>query len=302
VGESKLGDPVYINKLVMDADLCIAISEIASVPTAGYTGGSKMISVGCAGAQTIYHTHSLSIYYHPTSRCGKYVGNVFREHLDAILQKAESESKSGKFFLVNIIPNSRDMMVGVCAGDFIKSYLKACTIADQQWKVPIPREADIFIAAAGYPHDRSPYHISTSLSMLVLFPKPVFREGGVVIFPAPCDEAPKEGTTEYEFIKVMRDSFSIEDIYEKMRECEEKRIPTPVGLMRAYGTSLVVDRASEIFVVDPKIPGLIRDMWHTPVRGINEALRRAFNVVGSSASVVIAPSGIKIGGFVVCVS
>ena len=234
LGESEFGDPVSINRLVIEADLCIGISDVGSVPVC-YSGGSKMISVGCASVETIASTHCLSIYYNERSKCGVYIGNPFKEHLDAILRKAESSSKSGKFFLVNTVFNSKDEVVGVTAGDFIDSHLECCKIADKQWKIPVPKEADIVVAAAGYPNDDYPYYISTSLTMLVSYPKPVFRKGGIVIFPAPCSATPKPNTLDYDFIEAMRNTGDFEDLHEKMKEYERKKILTPIGLMRAYG-------------------------------------------------------------------
>ena len=60
----------------------------------------------------------------------------------------------------------------------------------------------------------------------------------------------------------------------------------------------MVNRADEIFIVGPKIPGIVRDMWHTPVKTIDVALRKAFNILGSSAKILVIPK-VKIGGFIV---
>ena len=295
LGRSKLGDPVIMNRLVAESDLFIGIADLTPVPTAGYSGGSKMIGVGCASLETISYTHSLSIYWHPKSRCGVYVDNPFRDHLDAITRRAESESKSGKLFFVNVVVNGKGEVIGANAGDVIDSYLKGCTLADRQWKFPLREAADMVIAGAGYPHDGSPYNISLSTSMLVLYPKPVFRQGGVVIFSAPCDEPIKEGSSDLAFITAMRNAFSIEDIYNLMKEYEKKGELTPFGIQRAYGTALVVSRAREVLVVGPKVPGVVRDMLHTPVKTMDEALKRAFEELGSSAKVLVAPT-VRLGG------
>ena len=295
LGRSRLGDPVIVNRHVAESDLFIGIADLTPVPTAGYSGGSKMVAVGCASVETICHTHSTSIYWHPKSRCGVYVDNPFRDHLDAITRKAEAESKSRKFFFVNVVVNGKGEVIEANAGDVIDSYLKGCTLADRQWKFPLREAADIVIAGAGYPHDSSPYHISLSTSMLVLYPKPVFRQGGVVIFSAPCDEPIKEGSSDHAFIDAMRNAFSIEDISNLMKEYEKKGELTPFGVFRAYGTALVVSRAREVLVVGPKVPGVVRDMLHTPVKNMNEALKRAFEELGASAKVLVAPT-VRLGG------
>lgn len=139
LGKSKLGDPVVINRHVVESDLFIGISELTPSPSAGYSGGSKMVAVGCASVETISHTHSLSIYWHPNSRCGVYVDNPFRDHLNAITRRAEGESKNGKFFFVNVVVNGKGEVLGANAGDVIDSHLKGCKLADQQWKFPVSR-------------------------------------------------------------------------------------------------------------------------------------------------------------------
>ena len=294
LGESALGDPVIINKLVVDADLVICIDCVRPGITTGYSGGSKMISVGVASVETILATHRKSIYWHHTSRSGEYLNNRFRKHLDAIAIKAEEEAKSDTFFLINLVTNSKTETVGVTAGDIIESYSQARLLADEQWKDPIPKAADIIITAPPPGLDGSPIRI---IEQMFWFERMTFttalKQDTVVIFPAICNQEPKEGTVEYTYVNSMRNVFDIKEIEEQMTKAEEdgsiviRHLESPIGL--AYRNYVLLDHTRAIFTVGPKKPGLIKAMHFKPVKNMDNALKAAFSITGSSANILIMP-------------
>jgi len=59
LGDSTLGTPIWINNKVVEADLSIAIGNIAPHYFAGYGGGGKIILPGVSGRQTIVKNHTL---------------------------------------------------------------------------------------------------------------------------------------------------------------------------------------------------------------------------------------------------
>lgn len=295
LGESEeYGDPVSINRNIAEADLVIAIDKMA-ISSAGYTGGAKMFAVGTASLDTINSTHIPSDLYHPTARLGQYEGNSFRDRLIAIGRKAEQESKSEKFFIVNALPNTRDEIAGIFAGDMVEAWHKGCELADKQYKVPVPRVADILIIGTPYPHGYKAQELGAELCFTQkTYPVPMVREGGVLIAVATLNESPEEGTTEHKLLQIMRNAFDYEDIIKLGEEWEkrfkERREKIPEGVVTAYGRAHNLKHYhGNIFVVGPEQPGLARDMHYTPVKKGEKALEMAFKIAGKDAGIIFVP-------------
>jgi nickel-dependent lactate racemase len=59
LGLTSRSTPVWVNRLVVEADRCVGIGHIGPSPYAGYSGGSKLIVPGVASLDTINANHSL---------------------------------------------------------------------------------------------------------------------------------------------------------------------------------------------------------------------------------------------------
>lgn len=293
LGRSELGDSVILNKFVVECDLFIGIGSIQPCPTCGYDGGSKLISIGAASIRTIFDTHRAKNYWHPTARSGVYIGNQFREHVDKVAKKAVEKARCRNFFLIDAVINSKNEMIGVYAGDMTEVYRKGCELADKQWKVSVPRPGDILVAAAGYPFDRTPYELHASICIADRYPTHIVKRNGVLIFAGPCDVVPTEGTGSYEFLRIMRNIFTPDDILERVRELEQETVePSLENFIlhtRAYGTALLKKELTDVMVAGPKTPGVIRDIHFTPVRNVKEALKRALDIMGKDAEILVVP-------------
>ena len=190
--------------------------------------------------------------------------------------------------------NTKTETVGVTAGDIIESYSQARLLADEQWKDPIPKAADIIITATPPGLDGSPIRI---IEQIFWFERMTYttalKQDTVVIFPAICNQEPKEGTVEYNYLNTMRKVFDIKEIDEQMTKAEEDGTPvmrhlgSPIG--PAYRNYIVLDHTRAIFTVGSKKTGLIKDMHFTPIKTMDNALKTAFSITGSSAKIVIMP-------------
>ena len=70
-GLTSRGTPVWVNRLVVEADRRIGIGYIGPSPYAGYSGGWKLIVPGVAALDTINANHSLvPLGFHPARLCG----------------------------------------------------------------------------------------------------------------------------------------------------------------------------------------------------------------------------------------
>ena len=59
-GSLEDGTPVYINRIVAEAEFKICVGGIFPHPSVGFGGGAKLIVPGVAGFATIFHFHSFS--------------------------------------------------------------------------------------------------------------------------------------------------------------------------------------------------------------------------------------------------
>jgi nickel-dependent lactate racemase len=295
LGKSDLGDSVVVNRLLVESDLCVGVGAVqAACPTCGYDGGIKIFAIGAASIQTVFETHRAKNYWHPTARSGVVTGNKFREHIESVGEKILKECKAD-FFTIDAVTNIRTEMIGVFAGDAAEVYKKGCVLADRQWKVRVPRAADILIAAVSHPQASNPYEMNISMAMPIRYPDDILKPGGVFIFVGICDSPPAEGSASAEFVRLMRSFHEAADILDEVtrhQENEESEQPTLTNFLlhtRAYGTALTLKNCREVLIAGPKLPGLVRDIHFTPVSTLEKALERAMKTMGRNAEILVIP-------------
>ncbi|UCH32050.1 MAG: DUF2088 domain-containing protein [Candidatus Bathyarchaeota archaeon] len=294
LGKSEYGTPVHISKYVAKADLVIALDGIFP-SNAGYTGGPKMFAVGTASLETINSTHISSCFYDDSSRIGRYKGNKFRDYLNAVGKKAEKESRSDKFFIINVVQNMKGDIAGIFSGDMIEAWGRACELADTQFKVEVPRVADIVLLGTPYPHGLTAFDLSSIMCFPEkMDPASIVRQGGVEIIAATLEDPLVEGTAEYKFVQIMRNAFDYHDVLrsggEAERRCLEKGEIMPEGLSTAMRRARTLEYLDgNVLVVGAKQPGLARDILCRPVKSMKKALNIAFEMVGRDADIIVVP-------------
>ncbi len=293
IGKSALGDPIVLNRCVAEADVVVDIGLVHPQPSAGYSSGGKKFSVGVAGAKTIIATHRSfdpAGIWGPTSRMGVWKGNRFRERHESIGKKVQEESKAGVIFSLNCVINSRGELIGIFAGEMMASFRAAAELADKQWKVNIPRRADLVICAAGHPYDKDIYQVGVAACSLERAPVPVVKEGGVILFIGPMGEVPTPGSTEEYVGNLLSDSYGPEDVFQIAREFDEEGEIPPLGLQRAFSNCLfeqLVD--GNLFLAGASRPGFARSVHWMPARNFEEAFRKGQDIVGKNAEIVVVP-------------
>lgn len=295
LGKSEYGDPVQTSKYVAEADLVIALDGIFP-SNAGYTGGPKMFAVGTASLNTINSTHIPSCFYDESSRIGRYNGNKFRDHLNSVGKKAERESKSGKFFIINVVQNTKGEIAGIFSGDMMDAWSQACMMADKQFKVKVPKAADIVVIGAPHPHGITIFDLSAIMCFPEkMDPKSIVRKDGAEIIAATVEEPMIKGTAEYTFVQTLKNSSDYHEVLQSGKDAEEKFLERgkmmPDGLSTAYRRAYTLKYLDgNVLVVGAKQPGLVRDILCTPVKDMESALTRAFRIVGEDAGIMVVPN------------
>jgi len=169
LGKTKLGSPILINPLVLEADLKIAIGTIEPHYGTGFSGGAKILFPGCAGLEWIYNNHSL--------KRGEFgvVENEWRNDTE------ESAGKIGIDFLVNAVLNYKREIIGLYCGDWIKAHREGIDLSLKASAVKPPYKADFCIAGS------SPFDLNFIQALKGLeITRTVIKEDGTYVMLTSC--------------------------------------------------------------------------------------------------------------------
>ncbi|MDE0464393.1 MAG: lactate racemase domain-containing protein, partial [Caldilineaceae bacterium] len=179
-GSLEDGTPIYINRIVAEAEFKICVGGIFPHGSAGFGGGAKLIVPGVAGFATIFHFHGFS----PTRGQGNIerrkpseedMGKVtlidggVRDLRDVAEEVA---GRIGLDMVVNSVITSRRQIAGLFVGDFVKAHRAGALFAQRTYGTTIPnrlrQEADV-VVCNGYPLDADPVQGSKALWPLPYF-------------------------------------------------------------------------------------------------------------------------------------
>jgi nickel-dependent lactate racemase len=277
LGVTQGGVPVQVHRAAIEADLLIATGIVEPHQYAGYSGGSKTLSVGAAGDALIAYTHGPAFIDDPNTRLGKIEGNPFQEAV------TEAAVRAGLRFIVNVVLDDDKRVCRVRAGDPVMAYQDLVAFARSVYEVPIPNQFDIVIGGVGYPKDSNLYQASRAPSYLFFAPVPVVRPGGYFIIPARCEEGAGDGVGEQRFLSAMRDAPDIQYILDDAR-----RNGYPPGQQRAFVMAKVLEQ-NQVIMVGSECPGLVAACKMIPAATMDEAFAIASSQLGSECQVLIVP-------------
>lgn len=271
-GDTPLGTPVWINKLICDVDLTIMTGTIVHHFFSGYGGGRKAILPGVAAMETVRcnHSHMLS----PNSGLGKLQGNpVYEDQVEGVKLFA----KKHNIFLFNAVLNEKHEFVKIFAGDWIDAHLEACKYVDKVYGSPIKEKADVVIATCGgYPKDINVYQMQKTMDNA----RCAVKEGGVVILLAECSEG--SGSAQLE--KTMKENPSPEAIKEQLAK------NFVIGAHKAFAITRLMVGVKFILVTDMS-DELCNTLMFNRAASVEEALIEAEKIVGKDYTVLMMPMG-----------
>ena len=271
LGESQKGTPVFINKSFMQADFKVAVGGILAHPIAGYGGGAKIIVPGVAGAETINQNHSLAD--NPNVGVGMVEGNPVREDMEDIARMASLD------FIVNVILNPQNEIIDAVAGDVVKAHREGIIRYNQIYGIKVGEAADIVVLGA-HPRDATIYHGTFALPCAV----PLIKEGGPIIWVAPCLTGPGTRLEREEFRKIL--SIQPSRLMMSIRNGE---IPASGGVFD-WCTSKVVHRNNVILVSDLVSQREAEEFGFSNAESIQKALDEEL-IRNRNAKVAIIPVG-----------
>ncbi|MXV74080.1 DUF2088 domain-containing protein [Candidatus Poribacteria bacterium] len=160
LGNLSNGMPIYLNRVIADADFKICLGGIYPHGSVGFGGGAKLVVPGIAGFATMFYFHTFS---------------PGRGH--AVIERKGSEPDHRDFaeevagvlgldVIVNTVLNSRREICGLFVGDFVQAHRKGAHFALDTYGTEIPeasrKETDLVVLNC-YPLDSDPIQTGKAL-------------------------------------------------------------------------------------------------------------------------------------------
>lgn len=253
-GITSRGTPLWVNKAVVEADLCIGVGNIVPHAGAGYAGGAKILLPGAVARLTIEANHRM--YSAPGAILGNVEGNVLRQDME------EAARLAGLPMVLNTVLDYKDNVAGVFAGDVIEAFRSGVETARRVYGMPFAKRTNIVIACPGDPYDLDLCEAGKSLFAAEI----VAEDGGTVILLSKClagDEWPQ-----------LKASMSL-PAEEILWQLSSREI-TDMAAVNSYRHRAMMERL-QIALVSDGIPAQdAREMGFQHYDSLDDALRAAF--------------------------
>jgi nickel-dependent lactate racemase len=308
LGLSALGDPVQVNRAVVDSDLTILIGHTAGNPYGGFSGGYKMPSTGLTTWRSIAAHHTPRSLYRddfvPVSP-----RSHFRDQLRAIGETMEAAMPQ-PFFSVDAVLDSRSRQLGVYAGSIPEVEKASWPLATARTDLQVPGgPADVLVV--GVPRDfhygpgmgSNPILLNQAIGASIIRAKRALVDRPIVIAAAVCD-----GWFNLDEFPPYAAAFDLLQTCQHpadMKQHEELMATDPTWVMKyrqqwgyhpfhafsmIYVGGIAREHAQATFIAGAERPDLARALGARTTLTIDEALREATGILGHAPRVVAVPA------------
>ncbi len=283
LGETSLGAPARVARVVAEADLAITVGVVEPHLYAGFSGGVKGVSIGCAGRETIAWTHRPAFISEPGVSVANLPGNPFQATLREIA--ARTPLRWG----VNLVIAGGETETGargaaaVRAGDPAATQEALAAWAAPAWLCEAPERYDIVVAGVHAPKSDGLYQASRAATYLGLAARPAVAEGGLIVLAADMPLGAGVGPGERNFLDVLAAASTPEELLARgLRE------PLGPGGQRSFVVARVLGRF-RLAVIGAADPAFLEPLAHLGVAAfdsVDAALAAEESRLGRRASVL----------------
>jgi len=266
-GLTRRGTPVFVNRLLLEADYVLLCGSVASHPFAGYSGGPRLIVPCCSGAETIHRhfSHALDPETQQVqARCRDTAidGNPLQEDSREAFRFITAD------FLLNTILNDRGQIVGAVAGEPLQSFAAGCKAIESMCGATLATAANLVIASCGgYPNDTDFRTAYATLQRAVQIARPA----GVIIFVAECRDGLGDFLTQHFAVAITQNSGLPQEILSsRARGLEQNAIEALIAAAVHQKT-----REHRIIFVTALPPALCERAGFIPATSLSAALALA---------------------------
>jgi nickel-dependent lactate racemase len=272
------GIPLQINYHAVEADLLVAIDVVEPHYYAGYSGGNKTVSIGCAGEATLNEARAVrfldDLVIHPA------------DTPDSLSMKVEREigRRAGLIFVLNAVVDVNGQIMAVSAGAPNAVHDMLMRFARGVYEIDVPRnDYNIIIAGDGSSKKRTLYHASRTAVAIGLAPERVLAKGGVIILPVYCGSDSHMDMREQQFYEALLRANDMDTV---MQQLSQRGVRN--GEQRAYMLALTIQvQGYHVIVVGEDCSDLARDCGLIPAHDMLEAANLAETIVGKLPRVLM---------------
>ncbi|KXA93462.1 hypothetical protein AKJ65_06305 [candidate division MSBL1 archaeon SCGC-AAA259E19] len=272
LGETSKGVPIEVNKEVLEADFRISTGLIEPHFFAGFSGGRKSIMPGVSGREAIYGNHGYEMIEDTHSRPGELEDNpIYRDSI-------EHADRADLNFILNVLLDDRDEIIGAVAGDPIEAHLEGVRMERERVVSKVKRGADIVITTnSGAPLDLNLYQTVKGIYHASLAAK----DGGIILVASECGE----GIGPESFLSLHERADGPEEVKEIIRNEE------PIGVQWENQLLARVREKNDIYLRSSLDDESVENMMMEPVGTLKDGLRRAMEEMGRDCDIIAVPKG-----------
>lgn len=270
IGLTSRGTPVWIHRVVAEADRRVGIGHIGPSPYAGYSGGYKLILPGAAALDTINVNHSL-------------VPLGFRQpgrvDIPCRLDIDEAGKMVGLDFVVDVVLSPDERIVQALAGAPEAVFPEGVARARTVYEVAVPPDLDIAVTA-GYPYDLDLYQAVRAVE----YADTVVRPGGSILLVATCPE----GIGSDDLYHLMAAPTRQPDDF--LRDVARRRGMVTFAVL-GYALAHIKAEKHLYILTDGIPPDTLEDIGLIPVSSLQSGIDLLLQQYGPQARLAVFPSG-----------
>ena len=190
--------PACFDGAIAEADHIICTGLVEPHQYAGFSGGVKTVSIGCASQQTISAMHGLPYLRHPGTRLGQLDGNMFRQALRRLVRDLPP------IYALQVVPCEEPV---VTFGPAEVAFKEAAAHAAKTLFVEHDKTYPWVALPVPSVKATNVYQSSRAASYVALAARPVIEPGGWLLVEAACEEGMGEGAGEQAFARALERGF-----------------------------------------------------------------------------------------------
>ena len=269
-GLTSRGTPVWVNRLVVEADRRIGIGYIGPSPYAGYSGGWKLIVPGVAALDTINANHSL------VPLGFRRAGSV---ELPTRLDIEEAAAMVGMDLVLDVVLCQDERVAQAFAGTPEAVFHTGLALARRVYEVQCPGELDIAIAA-GYPYDLDLYQAVRAVE----YSDAAVRHGGSIVLVAACPD----GIGGQDFHRLMSESHTKPDDFLRAVVSRDGMVTFSV---LGYCLARIKEEKSLYLMSEGLAEGDAAAMGFRPIAALQQGVDSLLRDYGPKARAAVFPMG-----------
>lgn len=249
VGLGALGAlPATFNASVVRADRRVCVGVVEPHQYAGFSGGIKAISIGCASAQTIGAMHGLTYLRHPKTTLGVCEGNPFQEALGRLGDTLGPTQALGR--VRSSAPQEDVVAFGDVRACFFELIEASRALHFERHDTPA-RALLVDVPAAKATNF---YQASRAATYIALVDRTILEPGGWILLKARCEEGFGQGRGERACEEAL--GRGLEALRQELYHGPARALAG--GEQRAFVLAKALERAQLALIGAPPIPSLAK--------------------------------------------